>query len=187
MLVAIFFSALIVLSVVLSVSMELVSGKITALPITVLVLMIVGLSVSLIMYWIRQSKLSKARTWPHVMGRISEIESIKGGMRPTRIRLEYTYVVNDIDYTNDVFDYASPVATEGMIRALPEFREIRTFKDLKGQMVRVYYQPKSPYHSSISRRFEQDSRIVTVPAIVVILSALFFLTRIVMDYFQIIQ
>lgn len=159
----------------------------SALPASVLALMIIGLSISLAIYWSRQSKLSEARTWPHVMGRIGDVEMIQNSVRPNRIRLEYSYVVNDIDYTNDIFDYASPVATEGMIRALPEFRDIKKIKDLKGQLVRVYYKPKTPYHSSISRRFEQDSRIVTLPSIVVILSAVFFLTRIVMDYFKIIH
>lgn len=187
MLIGLFFSALIVLSVVLSVSMEIVTGSVKVLPVAVLTIMVIGLSVSLGLYWIRQSKLSKARTWPHVIGRVLDVEVIQKRFSQNRIRIEYSYIVKDIGYTNDIFDYASPEATEGMVRAMPEFREVRSMDDIKGQMVRVYYKPKTPYHSSISRRFEQDSRIVTIPAIVVILSAIFFLSRIILDYFQIIQ
>jgi hypothetical protein len=187
MLITVFLSALIVLSVVLSVSMEIVTGTVKVLPVTVLVLMILGLSVSLCMYWVRQGKLSQARTWPHVMGRVTEVEVLRKSIIPTRVRIEYSYTVNDIGYTNDIFDYASPQATEGMVRAIPEFRDVSSMKDLVGKMVRVYYKPKTPYHSSISRRFEQDSRIVTIPAIVVVLSATFFLSRILIDYYEVLH
>lgn len=183
MLIAIFLSALIVLSVVLSVSMELVTGVVKVLPMTVLLLMIIGLTISLCFYWFRQRRLSVARTWPHVMGRVTGLHIHHRVLGRDRIRVEYSYLVNDIDYTNDVFDYASFEATEGMLRAIPEFRDVASVQDIIGQMVRVFYKPGAPYRSSISRRFEQDSRIITVPAIVVILSATFFLSRIVIDYF----
>ena len=126
----------------------------------VLLAIMLILSVSVAMYLLNRTKVLKARTWPYVMGRTTKYNVMSNGFfRDDEICLEYTYKIKDVSYTNDTF------------------RNLESLDDLDGKMVRVYYNPASPWRSYLNTSLEQNALIISIPAIMTLIFCTLILVR----------
>jgi len=121
-------------------------------------------------------RLKQTKKWPHVMGRITEIEFKESFLSGKTIKLHYSYLVRDVNYRNDIFDYNQKNATEGLLRMMPGMRDFTgDIYEMEGKMIRVYYHPKTPWKSVLSNKIEQDQSMVAIPALMIIITCLYVL------------
>ena len=147
------------------------------ISLTFMAVMMTFLAISLVIYTFRDYKLRKTRTWPHAMGRIEQVKVTKKRFGRKEIKLRYTYMVNDREYINDMFDFAQEFATEGQLKMHPELRGYSKLELLEGKLVKVYYNKESPWRSAISRRLEQSVLVTTIPAAFVIMFCLYYIVE----------
>jgi len=135
-----------------------------------------GILISLIFNTVKQYKKNKKRKWPYSQGRIQDV-LVEDSLLGKRIKITYSYRVEDREYENNIFDFSQEMAKPYQIKIHPELRKFKSIEGLKGKLVKVYYDKKEPWNSAISRRVEDKQYITAIPSLVVIIFCFYSLFR----------
>lgn len=146
------------------------------IPVIVLFAMLTIMVVALSIYLYRNHKIKSIQHWPHTQGRIVDVNQ-KETLIGTFLEIEYTYFMNDLQYSNNDFNYFSSEAPLGHVFMMPGLRDVEKISDLKDKLVRVYFKPSQPYNSYISCNVVQNPLIVLLPSLIIIPSCLFLFFR----------
>ncbi|WP_415912712.1 DUF3592 domain-containing protein [Neptuniibacter sp. QD37_11] len=145
-------------------------------------LMLAVMCVLAITYGKTELTLLAARKWPYVAGRIFDVQQESDIYGNKKTTVTYNYTVNDIPYTNDVFDHAQPNAEPALIKYILNIDDETPVDKWDGMMVRVYYNPKNPYHSVLSRKLTQADYPMLIPSVIVILFTVILFGKLLVDW-----
>lgn len=115
------------------------------------ILMMLTLIIALMTEIIIRMKSYRRSKWPHVMGRVTDLEiepSLLGG---NNYRFTYRYTVEDKEFTNNQYDFLFSRAAYGDIWLNRNIKFRESPEEVIGEMVSVYYDQEAPWNSAISR------------------------------------
>ncbi len=100
--------------------------------------------------------ISKIKSWPYVRGSINEVFEKHSSIKGLMYAFSFDYKVNDIQYNGSNFSYSDKFVGKGFIRMHPSFRSYTRIEDIIGNVVRVYYNPKTRHEAYLVNEYTDD-------------------------------
>ncbi|WP_137297626.1 hypothetical protein [Psychromonas sp. SP041] len=125
------------------------------------------LGFSYAIFTLKHHSIEKKMLWSCTVGHISGIDKIKTLFGNEKIVVNYDYTVDDICYTNNMFDFTRKEIAPSQMKMNIHIKDFDSHSELKGEMVKVYYNSIKPWESAISRKGSISSLITVLPSVVI--------------------
>ena len=125
-------------------------------------------------------KASEGKRWPHVRGKVSDIEeknSILDIIREKRFVLIYDYYVKDRLHSNDQFNPNKVIVSKKDLFHNPQLRN-KDIKDIEGTYIKVFFNPKNPWESMICNKTYFDFSSLLLPSVNTLIITLYIFNSI---------
>lgn len=123
----------------------------------------------------------RTRLLPHTLGKITSVSVSQFLWFERKISIDYSYLVDDVDYRGNRFSIYSSETTEGALNLMPGMRGFKDVRELEGKRVSVYYNPKRPSDSILNKAATKSLAFYIIPPIVIILSCFYVLYNVIIN------
>ena len=123
------------------------------------------LGVGCAIFTFRDYLMSRKMMWSYTIGRVVSVDTTTSFWGQRIFIVSYSYMVDDRPHINNMFDFTSKEVSLSRLKYHKGIKPFSSVDELKDEMIKVYYNPKKPWESAISRHGKVSAMVRLLPSL----------------------